>query len=218
MLEITTTTKNYVSKRLEKATASIIRCADGINSKSFEICYKVAEVAKAAKDDNTILSQDGFKNVAEWCENAFGFQKSSTNYMERIGRQFIIKNGTRYTTNFVASDERKDNFDGDYIEFTYSQLLKMLPFDEIMVRDCVAKGIIQNTMSCREIERVLKEVKESLTEHDTEVVEEPTEEPTEESANAEVQDDTVYVDVWDGAGVCFRIPHEILMNYIVDEQ
>lgn len=212
MLEITMTTKNYVSKRLEKATASIIRCAEGINSKSFEICYKVAEVAKAAKDDNTILSQDGFKNVAEWCENAFGFQKSSTNYMERIGRQFIVKNGTRFTTNFVSESQ-----DG-YIEFTYSQLVKMLSFDEIMVRDCVAKGIIKNTMSCREIERILKEVKESLNEHDTEVVEEPTEEPTEESANAEVQDDTVYVDVWDGAGVCFHVPHDILMQYIAEEQ
>lgn len=211
MLEITTTTKNYVSKRLEKATASIIRCAEGINSKSFEICYKVAEVAKAAKDDNSILSQDGFKNVAEWCENAFGFQKSSTNYMERIGRQFIIKNGTRYTTNFVADTQ------GDYIEFTYSQLLKMLPFDEIMVRDCVAKGIIKNTMSCREIERILKEVKESLNEPTSEVVDE-TEETTEESASAEVQDDTVYVDVWDGAGVCFHVPHDILMQYIAEEQ
>lgn len=214
MLEIMTTNKQYISKRLEKATDAIFKCADGINSKSFEICYKIAEVAKAAKEDNSILSSDGFKNVAEWCENAFGFQKSSTNYMERIGKQFIIKNGSRYTTNFVDSE-------GAYIEFSYAQLVKMLPFckpDDTMVRDCIFKGIVTNTMSCREIERILKEVQESIAEPTTEVVDGTEDETAEESANAETQDSTVYVEVWDGAGVCFRIPHDILMQYIAEEQ
>lgn len=214
MLEIINLKKQYISKRLEKATDSIIKCADGINSKSFEICYKIAEVAKAAKEDNSILSSDGFKNVADWCENAFGFQKSSTNYMERVGKQFIIKNGSRYTTNFVGND-------GEYIEFSYAQLVKMLPFckpDDTMVRDCVFKGIVTNTMSCREIEHILKEVQESLTEPTAEVVDGTEDETTEESANAEVHNDTVYVDVWDGAGVCFHVPYDILMQYIAEEQ
>ena len=213
MLEIMNVKKQYISKRLEKATDTIFKCADGINSKSFEICYKIAEVAKAAKEDNSILSSDGFKNVAEWCENAFGFQKSSTNYMERIGKQFIIKNGSRYTTNFVSESQE------GYIEFSYAQLVKMLPFckpDDTMVRDCIFKGIVTNTMSCREIERILKEVQESIAEPTTEVVDDT--EVAEESANAETEDSTVYVEVWDGAGVCFRIPHDVLMQYIAEDQ
>ena len=210
MLEITTISRNYVSKRLEKNSQRILKCAESIDSKMFEVAAIIAETAKAAAEDNSVLSEDGFKNVHEWTEAAFGFKKSMSYSLLKIGQNFTVKDG-KYRCNLTTEDVNGIEI---YVNFTTSQVFQMLSFDEVMVRDAVYKKLITAEMSCREIAKKLKEIKMAISMAEAAEAAEAAEET--EAAETEVVNN--FVDVWDSEGVCFHVPHDILMQYIAEEQ
>ena len=219
MLEIKVSNIQYVSKRLESSTKAIFKCADSIDSKMYEVAHIIAQLASESEKDNSVLSDDGFKNVHEWTENAFGFKKSMSYALLKIGKTYTTKNGKAYSCNLSrkVNESGEPDENGEYeipCKFTTSQVFQMLSYDEVLVRSAVNNGIITDTMSCREIAKTLKELKKSVDSDSSETQEESAENESTENESAE-NNEMHFVDVWDKAGVCYRIPFEELEKYMV---
>ena len=221
MLEITTTNpmgRHFVSKRLETTTAQILQCADSINSKQFQIAAILADTVKASAEDSTVFSADGYKNVSEFVEDVFGFQKSMTNNLVRMGQTYITKVGKRYITNLLIPTENENEC--TFAEFSSSQVCKMLPHSEAMVRHLAYHGVINPKQSCRELERVLKLAKAYAENHqgnfsDIQSIDDLTETETETETETTTKEGKpeLTVTLWDKDGHEYIIPQKVLDKY-----
>ena len=220
MLEITTINRNFVSKRLETAATQILQCADSINSKQFQIAAILAETVKAAEDDATVFSADGYKNISEFTEDVFGFQKAMTNNLVRIGKTYIVKVGKRYISNILIPTGNENEC--TYAEFSSSQIVKMLSFDEKMVRHIAYHAIITPSMSCRELERILKLAKTFTEKHNgrfgdiqsmDDLINVESENGAETETTAKESKPELSVTLWDKDGHEYIIPQKVLDKY-----
>lgn len=220
MFEVTTINRHFVSKRLETATTQILQCADSINSKQFQIAAILADTVKAAEDDSTVFSADGYKNISEFTEDVFGFQKSMTYNLVKIGKSYTVKVGKRYISNILIPTDNPNEC--TYAEFTSSQVVKMLSFDENMVRHIAFHSIITPDMSCRELERVLKLAKAFTEKHNgrfgdiqsmNDLTNTETETETETETATKESKPELTVTLWDKEGHEYIIPQKILDKY-----
>lgn len=149
MFEITTTQTHYISKHLEKATQRIYKLSDTIGQNMFAIAFIISEVADEMAQE--IENADGFANVHEWTEKAFGFKKSMSYNMLNVGRRFTaqIQNGKTktYRDSITQADEKG---------YTISQCIQFLPYLDCDIEELHKAGTINPDMTCKELSETLK--------------------------------------------------------------
>lgn len=173
MEEIITCYPAYVNKNLDKATKDIFKIGETMRKCAFTTAVIIANV-----DEMECYKEDGFNNVHEWVSLTFGFKKSASYSLLKIGKEYVRevinpKNGkvTGYVTNLLP-----ENSDSD---FTTTQLEKMLPVGHEKALELVTNGEITPDMTCKEISKIIKKhtVPEEAT--DTEPEEATDTEPEE---------------------------------------
>ena len=203
-MEFLVTATNAVSfdnKELQKATNAVLKLGDAIKKNWFAIAHIVAYV-----DETECYKDDGFNNVHEWVEKAFGIKKSASYSLLTIGREYtreIVNSSGKvvgYGTNLIT-----DGSD----DFSKTQVEKMLPAGHELAVELVNGGEITPDMSAKEISRIVK----SHIKPDTEESENETDvsEGTEEGTEKELET----VSVWDKDGNEYAIPVDVLDKYAV---
>lgn len=140
----------FVNKNLQKATNDMLKLGSEIRK-----CALATAVIIAKVDDLECYKDDGFNSVHAWTEKTFGFKKSASYTLLKIGKEYIReiispKNGKviGYSSNLLPVDAEKD--------FTTTQIEKMLPGGHDLAVDLVSSGEITPDMSCKAIGEVIK--------------------------------------------------------------
>ena len=140
---------NYTNEELNKATREVIKYGKSIRNNLFAIAHIIAEV-----DASECYKDDGFNNVTEWAEKSFGFKKSNTYDLLKIGKEYTRArlsakgNVVGYESNLLPENAGED--------FTTTQIGKMLSAGRDVVVELVDNEEITPDMSCREIAKVIK--------------------------------------------------------------
>lgn len=139
----------YANKELNKATAKIRNRCEKIRANMFEVARIVAEV------EETGVFKDDFKNVHQWTKEAFGFQKTVSYNLLRIGKEYVREvldekgRVVDYMSNLLPEESVSD--------FNFSQVSRMLPAGHDMAQELVESSMIRVDMPSTEITRVIKE-------------------------------------------------------------
>ena len=140
----------YTNKTLNKATQRVYKIGETFRRCAFETAVIIATV-----DSSECYKEDGFNNVHEWTNAAFGFQKSASYTLLKIGREYVreVKNPetgklTGYASNLLPENSEKD--------FTTTQIEKMLPAGHAFAAELVEREEITPHMTCKEIGKVIK--------------------------------------------------------------
>lgn len=173
----------FVNKELTKATKQIDKLNENVRSNLYEIAHIIDDV-KSRK----LYADDEFKDVAEWAKECFGYEKSMTYNLAKIGHEYTVpvineKGKTvGYRSNLIESGA----------DYTTSQVIKMLPAGREIAKELNDNGVINPGMSVREIEKAIKNATspESL-EEETDV----TDDVEKESENEKTEFVTIPVDL-----------------------
>lgn len=208
MNEIIMATTNkpvFTNRLLQGATNRIMKIGETVRKCAFETAYIMAKV-----DETECYKDDGFNNVHQWAMKTFGFKKSVSYSLLRIGKE--------YTRAIADTNGRAKGFTSNLlpeesdVDFTTSQIEKMLPAGHDMAAQLVNDAIITPAMSCKEIEKVIKaKTKDEDETAETTETSETTEAAETTETPVEVADYSV--DVYDEDGVVYRVPHDILVQY-----
>lgn len=186
-MEFLVTTTNAVSfdnEELQKATNAVLKLGDAIKKNWFAIAHIVAHV-----DETECYKDDGFNNVHEWVEKAFGIKKSASYSLLTIGREYtreIVNSSGKvvgYGTNLIT-----DGSD----DFSKTQVEKMLPAGHELAVELVNEGEITPDMSAKEISKVVK---------------------SRIKPGTDGREVTETVSVWDKDGNEYAIPVDVLVKY-----
>lgn len=166
----------FVNKNLQKATNDMLKLGAEIRK-----CALMSAVIIAKVESTECYKDDGFNSVHAWTEKTFGFKKSASYTLLKIGKEYIRKiispksgKVIGYSSNLLPVDAEKD--------FTTTQIEKMLPGGHDLAMELVGSGEITPTMTCKEIEKVIKshtkpeESPEEVEPEDVAVVEDVPEE------------------------------------------
>lgn len=129
---------------LKKVTSEIRKASANVIGNTFKISALIAHV-----DDNPdMLEADGFTDTFDYVKKCFGLEKASAYNLIRVGRDFITKmDKGGYET--LLTHAGKD--------FSISQVFKMLPLGIDKAKELTDDGVIDVTMSCRQIEKIVKD-------------------------------------------------------------
>lgn len=182
MTSTNTVVPEFANKNLRTATAKIYKIGETVRKCAYETAYIMAQV-----DETECYKDDGFNSVHDWTMQTFGFKKSASYTLLRVGKEYtrtlIGSNGKvkGYGSNLFGEDEIMGTGD-----FTTTQIEKMLPGGHELAVELVESGEITPDMTCKEIERVIK----SYTKPETETEPEPeteTESETETEPETEIE-------------------------------
>ncbi len=144
---IKATGRAFASKALTKATKRIDALNDNVRSNLYEIASILSEVK-----ETKAFSDDGYKDVAEWAKECFGYEKSMVYNLAKIGKEYVSpvlseKGKTiGYRSNLIESGE----------DYTTTQVIKMLPAGRELAKELTDAELITPAMSTREIEKAIK--------------------------------------------------------------
>lgn len=216
----------FQNAKLDRATKTIYKLSDGIKKNMFAVAAIIASV-----DAEKSYEQDGFANVHEWVTKTFGFKKSNSYELLKIGKEYtraiLNEAGTvkSYQSNLVELNAAND--------FTTSQVQAVLPLGHDKAAELVNAGEITPEMSVRDIKKVVKENKEEKENSKrTENAEAENEPETAEAENgqeeteAKNEPETVEVKakiinyngykevvITDNEGAVYEIPLDILKQF-----
>lgn len=161
-----------VTNEIRKAGANVI-------GNTFKIAVLVAKV----EDDEMYLA-DGFIDVFDYVKQCFGLEKTSAYNLIKAGREFITEIESGKTTKFetILTHGAKD--------YSISQVFKMLPLGIEKAKELTKDGVIDETMSCRQIEKIVKENTEGTSARGKSKSEP---EPEDENENDNESDGTLLV-------------------------
>lgn len=142
LMEVRTEKQLFTNKELDRATKKIIKIGENINKQFFEVAVILNEVS-----ESKCYEEDGFQNIKDYASKVFGFEKSKTYNLINVAKNYIDSK-TKQTT--LPHEEGND--------FSPSQVVKMLSAEYETVYNLVEEGTITTKTSCREIERILKEL------------------------------------------------------------
>lgn len=167
---------------LKAVTTEIRKAGANVIGNTFKIAALIARV-----DDEELFVEDGFEDVFDYVKTCFGLEKTSAYNLIKVGREFIaeIENGKTTKFETLLTHGARD--------YSISQVFKMLPLGIEKAKELTADGVINETMSCRQIEKVVKENTEGTAargKSKSEPENEPENEPEE-------KDDAVLVVEWD---------------------
>lgn len=172
---------------LKKVTAEIRKAGANVIGNTFKISALIAKV-----DADKLYVNDGFADTFDYVKQCFGLEKASAYNLIRVGKEFIeeVNNGKSYET--ILTHAGKD--------FSISQVFKMLPLGIDKAKELTADEVITPEMSCRAIEKIVKENTEGTKARGkakSEVEDEP------ETVDEPENDDAVLLIEWE------TIPDEI---------
>ena len=149
MIPIVASIRTYNNQELQHATDSIRALGEQVKANMFAIAFVINRV-----NTERLFEQDGFRNVHEWTAEAFGYKKSMSYNMLKIGMTYVksetLPDGTVvYSSNLP----RPNNAD----DFNATQIARMLPLGWNTARQMVEDGIITSDMSANDISKVVKE-------------------------------------------------------------
>lgn len=152
-MEITVTGRNdiaFTDKNLQNATMRVFQLSEVIRKNYFAIAAVVSAV-----DEAKCYQADGFKDVHEWVTRTFGYKKSMSYDLLRIGREYIreVSNKAGKTIGYECNllpEESDENF-------RTSQVMKMLPLGHEAAEQLINDGKITPDMTVRAISDVVKE-------------------------------------------------------------
>lgn len=131
---------------LKKVTGEIRKASANVIGNTFKISALIARV-----DSEELFIEDGFTDVFDYAKQCFGLEKASVYNLIRVGNDFIseVKKGniTSFQTLLTHGDK----------DYSISQVFKMLPLGIEKAKELTSDGVIDETMSCRQIERIVKE-------------------------------------------------------------
>lgn len=160
------------NKELKTITTEIRKSAANVIGNTYKIAALIAHV-----NETKLYLEDGFVDTFDYVKQCFGLEKASAYNLIKIGEDFIAGEGNKYNTLLTHGDK----------DYSISQVIKMLPLGIDKAKELTADGVIDETMSCRQIEKIVKENTEGTkargktkTEPDPEPVEEPDEDETED--------------------------------------
>lgn len=198
----------FANRALQKATEEIYKVGDTMRKCAFRTAAIMASVAKTE-----CYKEDGFDSVHDWAMKTFGFKKSVSYTLLKIGNEYIreIKNPETgkvkgYMTDLVPENSERD--------FGTTQIEKMLPLGHAVAQQLCEEGEITPAMTCKEIGEVVRDyLKEDEEPEETATEEAETEESAEEATPAElVTVAIVFADGNIGTGR-YAIPVDVLKEY-----
>lgn len=159
MIPVVASMRTYNNQELQHATDSIRALGEQVKANMFAIAFVINHV-----NTERLFEQDGFRNVHEWTEEAFGYKKSMSYNMLKIGMTYV-KSETLLDGTVVYSSNlpRPNNAD----DFNATQIARMLPLGWNTARQMVEDGIITSDMSANDISKVVKETNDPSS-HDGE--------------------------------------------------
>lgn len=176
--------------KLKEVTTAIRKAGANVIGNTFKIAALIAKV-----DNDELYAADGFNDTFDYVKQCFGLEKASAYNLIKVGKEFISESesGKKYET-LLTHGER---------DFSISQVVKMLPLGLEKAQELTADGVIDVNMSCRAIEKVVKENTEGTaargkkkTEPDPEPVETTAEDVTEDE-NEDESEVTFMIDWYD---------------------
>ena len=184
---------------LKKVTESIRKAGANVIGNTYKIAALISHV-----NETELYLEDGFVDVFDYVKQCFGLEKSSTYSLIKVGESFIeeVKKGNNTTYQTLLTHDAKD--------FSISQVIKMLPLGIDKARELTADGVITEDMSCRQIEKIVKENTDGTAARGKKKTEEP-EEPEEVTPE---EDDTELMVEWDDTPELFQ--SFIMDNYDID--
>ena len=196
----------FKNEALKEATKRIYEIGEGVKRYSYEVAYIIYQVNR-----NEYYKQDGFKNVSMWAETMFGFKKSATYNLLKVGENFIIKyeneNGqVEYTSKFVDNGN----------DFSITQLARMLPLiaDGISVDSFITENEIEYNTSANRISELVK-IARGIEEKKPEDKQEEKKPEDIEEQFFEIIENDAKTEVTDLVGNKYMIPNKILAKYLV---
>lgn len=191
----------FSNRALQSATNKVFKIGETVRKCAFETAYIMATV-----DATECYKDDGFNSVHEWAMKTFGFKKSASYSLLRVGKDYTraITDGNGKVKGFGSNlVEENEN------DFTTTQIEKMLPGGRDLAGELVESGEINPEMTCKEIEKVIKaHTKPETDSNETESVE------VEENHETEIAND-ICILVRDDAGNEYNIPLSVLEMYRV---
>ena len=189
------------NKNLAKVTEKIYKLADTMRKSAFETAVLIATV-----DVNQWFLDDGFEDVHAWTAQMFGFKKSASYNLLKIGKEWArtITNETGKTVGYRSLLTNES----DPIDFTTSQVTLLLPEGLEKAQELVKEDVITPEMTCAEIRKKLKELHEPEHKDDDSDDSEQKDSEPEEKKEAEPMKL-----VTDGNGHEYMIPISVLAQY-----
>ena len=196
----------FKNEELKEATRRIYDIGEGVKRYSYEVANIIYQINR-----NESYKQDGFKNVSMWAETMFGFKKSATYNLLKIGENFIIKydneNGqVEYSSKFAANGN----------DFSITQLARMLPLiaDGISVDSFITENEIEYNTSANRISELVKMARGIEEKKPDDKQEEKKPDDIEEQFFEIIENDAK-TEVTDLVGNKYMIPNKILAKYLV---
>ena len=129
--------------KLKEVTKAIRTAGANVIGNTFKIAALIAKV-----DNEELYADDGFNDVFDYVKQCFGLEKASAYNLIKVGKEFIAsEDGKKYETLLTHKDR----------DFSISQVVKMLPLGLEKAKELTADEVITVDMSCRAIEKIVKE-------------------------------------------------------------
>ena len=137
----------FQNQNLTTATVAVKTIINSVYTNFFQIAHIIASVA-----ETKCYKDDGFKTVHEWTESAFGFRKTMSYSLLKIGKSYTREYDENGTVKYgsTLSDENEH-------DYTVSQIEKLLPAKDEGIKDLTSTGIVTPDMTAKEIEKAVKE-------------------------------------------------------------
>ena len=173
--------------KLKEVTTAIRKAGANVIGNTFKIAALIAKV-----DNEELYAADGFNDTFDYVKQCFGLEKASAYNLIKVGKEFISESesGKKYET-LLTHGER---------DFSISQVVKMIPLGLEKAQELTADGVIDVDMSCRAIEKVVKENTEGTAargKKKTEPDPEPVDTTGEEITEGDETDDATLLIEWD---------------------
>jgi len=189
MMELINVKKNEMelSEQLQKATTKINDYHKIAKNAIFGISLVLAEIASKPKE---YLEGSTFSSISEYAESVFGYKKAYTYKLVKIARfcDIMDEQGEIIPVSKLINNEVEGNYnfnilmDGDYFEYSPSQLLELIPLTDEQIKHNIEK--LDSSLSCKELRQVVKNILKPAVE--TTATEETATEETATESNGEV--------------------------------
>ena len=157
----------FQNRDLQTATTTIMKLGDSIRKNLFQIAWLIAMV-----DHRGAYETDGFKTVHEWTEKTFGFKKTMSYDLLKIGKEYTREAISRkgkiegYCSNLLPvpvvmdGDKIVDCQPAPIEDFTVTQISAMLPVGHEKAKELINEQVITVRTSAKKIKEIIKSIKD----------------------------------------------------------
>lgn len=171
------------NKELKTITTEIRKSAANVIGNTYKIAALIAHVNKTE-----LYLEDGFVDTFDYVKQCFGLEKASAYNLIKVGEDFISGEGNKYATLLTHGDK----------DYSISQVVKMLPLGIEKAKELTADGVIDETMSCRAIEKIVKENTEGTKARGKSKTDpEPEDTDEDENTTPDEDEDEIAICKWD---------------------